>query len=100
MSRNIVSLSFSIVFLVFLVAPTIIAMMDDSADISVFYASSEEEEKGIDKNKEVEVLFFEIENHRFDVTLLVSENNLGHRFKNYPKPHLNLISPPPELHIL
>ena len=56
MSRNIVSLSFSIVFLVFLVAPTIIAMMDDSADISVFYASSEEEEKGIDKNKEVEVM--------------------------------------------
>jgi hypothetical protein len=100
MSRNIVSISFSILFLVYLMAPTIITLIDDSADISVFYASSEDEEKGTDKNKEIEVLFLEIENPQFNVTLLKSENNLGYCFKNYPKPHLNLISPPPELHIL
>lgn len=100
MSRNIVSISFSIVFLVFLMAPTIIAMMDDSTDISMFYTSSEEEEKGIDKNKEVEVLFFEIENPQFDITILKSNKHLGFCFKTYPKPHLNLISPPPEVNIL
>jgi hypothetical protein len=100
MSRNIVSISFSIVFLVFLIAPTIIAMMDDSTDISIFYTSSEEEEKGIEKNKEVEVLFFEIENAQFDIAVLKSKNYLGYCFKTYPKPHLNLIFSPPEVNIL
>lgn len=99
MSRNLVSLSFSIIFLAFLLAPTVIAMMDDSKDVSMFFTSTEEEEKSIDKNKEVEVLFFEIENHQFDNLSLSSENNLAYRFKNYPKPHLNLISPPPDSNI-
>ena len=80
-------------------APTIITLIDDSSDISMFYASSEEEEKGIDKNKEIEILFFEIENPQFDFTILKSKNYLGYCFKNYLKPHLNLISPPPEVNI-
>ena len=100
MSRNLVSICLSVLFLVFLVAPTVIALVDDSADVSMFYAASEEEEKGSEKDKEVEVLFFELHNNELDVESSNEEGNQGYYFKKYPKPHLNLISPPPELHIL
>lgn len=100
MSRSIVSILLSVLFLLFLTAPTIILIIDDSADVSIFYASSEEEEKGSDKNKEVELLFFYLNSPDLDFASSEVENNLGYYFKNYLKPHLNLIFPPPEFHIL
>lgn len=100
MSRNLVSICLSVLFLVFLVAPTIITLVDDTADVSMFYAASEEEEKGSEKDKEIEVLFFELHKNELDYNTSNGKNSLGYYFKKYPKPHLNLISPPPELHIL
>ncbi|WP_142784745.1 hypothetical protein [Changchengzhania lutea] len=99
MSRNIVSILLSLLFVAFLAAPTIISIVDDSIDISMFYASAEEEDKGHEKNKDVEILFSEFALVESGFTSSEKENYLGYRFKNYPKPHLNLISPPPETHI-
>jgi len=100
MSRNFISIVFSIIFVASLIAPTVIAMVDDSIDISVFYTSSEEEEKENEKNKDIEVFVSEI--YVEEDNLLGTENTkiLGYYFNNYLRPHLNLISPPPELHIL
>jgi len=98
--RSIISISLSILFLVFTVAPTIIVMIDDSIDISCFYISEEEEEKGSEKNKDQDVIFSEYiitENYQ---ALNKEKNNLIYYFKEYSKPHLNLISPPPELSII
>ena len=101
MSRNIISILLSIIFLLFLVAPTVIVMVDDSVDISFFFTSSgEEEDKGVEKNKDLEVLFSESKMNETDFVLNKTENNTWYFSKNYPKPHLNLISPPPEIHIL
>ena len=100
MSRRIISILLSSLFLLFLIAPTVILVIDDSVDVSFFYSSSEEEEKGSDKNKEIELLFFELNSTDLDFASSKVENNLGYYFKNYPKPHLNLIYPPPEFHIL
>ncbi|MCL6293606.1 hypothetical protein [Jejuia spongiicola] len=100
MLKNIASIFFSVVFLLFTVAPTIIYMVDDSIDVSVFYSSSEEEEKGHEKNKDTEVLFSESIDNDFVFDSKKTNNNLGYCYKKYPKTHLNLISPPPELHIL
>lgn len=100
MSRNIISICFSVIFLVFLTAPTIITMVDDSIDVSFFFVSSEEEEKGGKKDKDVEVLVFDLNVSEADFASNKTENNLEYYFKNYAKPHLNLISPPPQLHIL
>lgn len=89
------------VFLVFLVTPSVIAFIDDSIDVSFFYASSgEEEDKGLDKNKDLEVLFSELKMSETDFVSSKTENITWYFFKNYQKPHLNLISPPPEIHIL
>ena len=100
MSRSLVSICLSVIFLVFLVAPTVITMVDDSVDVSMFYAASEEEEKGSEKDKEVEVLFFELHNNELDFASSIRIVSPNYFFKKYSKPHLNLISPPPEQYIL
>ncbi|MDO5969339.1 hypothetical protein Q4Q35_05935 [Flavivirga aquimarina] len=101
MSRNIISVCLSIFFMVLLTTPTIVIMVDDSIDISFLFDSSEEEEKkGNKKNKNSEVLFFDFNENLIDLVSQEIKNNLEYRFKKYSKPHLNIISPPPDLHIL
>ncbi len=81
-----------VIFMGFITAPSIITILDDSIDISVFYSLAEEEEKGGEK-----ILFFAANAIESDFNLIESENNLEYFFKKYTKPHLNLISPPPDL---
>ena len=97
MSRNAVSIVLSIIFWAFLTAPSLLSMIDDSIDISILYESSEEEEKGSENIKDIEITFSELNGKESDFALTKSENNLGYYSKSYPKPHLNLISPPPEI---
>lgn len=100
MSKKIVSILFSVIFLLFIVTPTIIVMVDSSIDVSMAFSASEEEEKGNEKNLDIEILFSKLKTNDSDLVFALSENNLGYYFKNYPKPHLNLISPPPDYNIL
>ncbi|WP_339751379.1 hypothetical protein [uncultured Winogradskyella sp.] len=76
-----------------IVAPTIITSMDDSVDISCFFGIGEEEEE----NENLKLLFennLELSDDFF--VIKTNTNLIGYAFKTYPKPHLNLISPPPE----
>jgi len=100
MSKRIVSIFLSVIFLLFIVTPSIIVMVDNTIDVSMAFSASEEEEKGHEKNLDIEVLFFKLKTNGSDLVFAFNENRLGYYFKNYPKPHLNLISPPPEHHIL
>lgn len=101
MPKKIVSIVLTFIFVAFLTAPTVIRIVDDTVDISIFYTtSSHEEDKGLEKNKEIEILSSVSRISDQDFSSPENENNLGYCFKNYPKPHLNLISPPPESHIL
>ena len=80
-----------------IITPSLIILVDDTIDVSFLIDSSEEEEeKGKDKNKELEVFVVE---HLSESDVLLpfeSEDNLEHKYRKYPKPHLNLIFPPPE----
>ena len=96
MSKTIVSILLSTMFLLFIAAPTIITMVDDTIDVSIIFSASEEEEKGNEKHIDVELLFSNDATNDSDLVYLSIENNLGYYFKKYPKPHLNLISPPPD----
>lgn len=101
MSRSIVSIILSSLFLLFLTAPTVILLIDDTADVSIFFTSNEEEEKkGQEKDKEKELFYQYAFLAVSDFFLNERELNLEYFFKNYPKPHLNLISPPPDLYSL
>ncbi|WP_179021275.1 hypothetical protein [Winogradskyella forsetii] len=83
---------FTILLMVFISAPTIIVSFDDTSDVTCFYSIAEEEE-----NQQIKLVlepsnpnssgFFEEE---------VNTSSIGYTFKQYPKPHLNLISPPPD----
>ncbi len=92
MFKKAVSIFFTVLFLGIISAPSIIATIDDSIDISILFSLSEEEEE----TKNLELVVSEDEE---DISALYSSlefQNSGYQFKNYPKPHLNLISPPPE----
>jgi len=91
MYKKTVSIFFTVVFLGIISAPSIIVAIDDSIDISVLYSLSEEEE-----NKNLEVMVFETSEVTDSLPYSLKFENSGYHFKKYPKPHLNLIFPPPE----
>jgi hypothetical protein len=59
-----------------------------------------EEEKNNEKSQDTEILFLEVQDNKSLITLNERENDATYFYKKYPKPHLNLISPPPEKIIL
>jgi hypothetical protein len=95
MSRSIGSIFLSLIFVVFLTAPTVISIIDDSHDMSVIYSFAEEE-----KICEVKILMNVHSLKEVDFSLIKTLNNKEYYFKKYSRPHLNLVSPPPELHTL
>ena len=71
-------------------------MVDDTIDISIVNTMSEEGEIGGEKIKDVEILFYKPKHNFEGIVNLSPKSNSDYYFKNYPKPHLNLVSPPPE----
>jgi len=97
MLRSLVSIFFITLFTASMALPSVVLLADDSIDISFLYDwSEEEEEKGSEKNKEFEIIAESISILSDEFMTIESEENLAYRFKKYPKPHLNLIFPPPE----
>ena len=85
---------FTIFFMAIIAAPTIISSIDDSVDISSFYGCNEEEEEA----EKLKLVFEDFSEHlEDDLCNAVRENQTEYAYKTYPKPHLNLISPPPEV---
>ena len=77
-------------------APTIISSIDETVDISNFYGIGEEEE-----SENFKLLFdntFETSEYSFVIQRGI--NLLDYVYKTYPKPHLNLIFPPPESKVI
>lgn len=91
-SRYRIAVFFTILFVALISAPTIILSFDDSVDVSNFYSINEEEE-----NENLKLVLKDTKDD-LDGFLLrtTSVRHIGYTFKTYPKPHLNLISPPPE----
>jgi hypothetical protein len=81
---------------VFLSAPTVIAMVDDSVDVSLFFSMAEEEENGHIKSKNVQDIILENLDYNDFISLKEEKNDLSYYVENYSKPFLNLISPPPK----
>lgn len=96
MYKKSIAIFLTVLFVAVVSAPTIISAIDDSVDISILYSCTEEEEKESEKNKTFELIFSECKNDNFSFGFSDGRSSLNYRFKNYPKPHLNLISPPPE----
>ena len=98
MIKKGVSIFFTILFMCIMYAPYIIFVVDDSMDTTVFYDLSEEEETESEtgKTKDFE-LFSSFRSVTFSFLEAKVEYGIESQFKTYATPHLNLISPPPEL---
>ncbi|WP_417199843.1 hypothetical protein [Bizionia sp.] len=95
MSKKTIAILFSILFVAFISAPSIIVAVDENVDVSIFYSITEEENENFKfplSNSD----FNELEN----LYATNAQDYLGYYFKNYSKPHLNLISPPPDYNII
>ncbi|CAH8287373.1 hypothetical protein EV196_109147 [Mariniflexile fucanivorans] len=97
MIKKTIAIFFITLFMALIVAPSVIVILDDAIDTSVFYSLAEEEE-----NSHVKKLVspFSLQNNDVLTNFKLKDYRFfGYQFKKYPKPHLNLISPPPE-HII
>ena len=99
--KNVVAIFFTVLFMAINIAPSILVAIDDSIDISSFsdFSENEEEKKGKESEKTFEVFFESLKNDSDGFLVFKTLKQTEYRFKNYPKPHLNLISPPPEQNI-
>ncbi len=97
MIKNLVSVFFTVLFMAITTVPSIISVMDDSMDVSIFYDLSEEEEEKENEKTKVLEFFFEANKEPISFMEYNGTECLGFNYKKYPKPHLNLISPPPEV---
>jgi hypothetical protein len=98
--KNRIAIFFIILFMALITAPSIIVAIDDSIDVSMVFSTSKEEEKGNEKHLDIDVLFSIEKNNVVNLGFIFIENNFEYYYKKYPKTHLNIISPPPEVNIL
>lgn len=97
MSKSIISALLA-VFLTFVVlAPMLVAVVDTTAEVGLFEISEEEKDVRGENTIEMEKLLSNLYLRAIYSEVNQAKNNLGYFFKSYPIPHLNLISPPPEL---
>ncbi|MFD2725726.1 hypothetical protein [Hyunsoonleella rubra] len=97
MLNRITAIVLSALFLLFLTAPTVIMMIDETSDVSAFYAASEEEEKkGQEKDVDKLLVLNPFLNGEYDFDLGDKDNNSQYFIKRYWRPYINIISPPPE----
>jgi len=97
MIKRILSFMFSVLFLLFLALPTVISMIDKTADVSVFYSTNEEEEKnGQEKDIEKNLLVNQILKDELEGNQDLQKKTLSYFLRAYRIPYINLISPPPE----
>ncbi|TCK68026.1 hypothetical protein DFQ05_1810 [Winogradskyella wandonensis] len=87
-----IAMFFALLFVSIVAAPAVILSMDDDVDVTFFFGENEEEEK-----ENIKLLFEECFIESAGNNLAYVANNFdGYTLKNYPKPHVNIIFPPPE----
>ena len=99
MKKRGISLVFSILFLLFIGLPTILTMVDNSIDISLIISTSTDDEES-EKNLDFQVIFPHVKSNNLGTILSYSKNSLLLCHKKYGKPHLDIISPPPDYNTL
>lgn len=93
--KQLLSIFFVTLFTTTVIAPSVLAIVDSAADISLLYDASEEE-KGENENKELEVVIIINTLESESLITFEIENNLEYAFKTYSIPYLSLILSPPK----
>ncbi|GAB1857845.1 hypothetical protein MHTCC0001_26820 [Flavobacteriaceae bacterium MHTCC 0001] len=98
MLKNFTSIILSILFMLIVAMPTIMMVIDNSLDVSMFYTTSEEEkDKSQEKNKEKDFIVFDMETPLQININDFEDSNLEYYSKIYKKPHIKHNFPPPRV---
>lgn len=96
--RPVTALFFTFLFTVVLVAPTVISLVDDVQEVSIFVDVNEEEENKEGKesktNGEIK-LFASIQNDTSSLQSIQDLKNIRFRSKIYFSEYANIDTPPP-----
>ena len=96
MHKSIIAFILFSVFTTTVVAPTVIMMVDDCFDVSMFYNITEEEKKEKEADGKKEMLFSTFLSSDTHDVFYVNRLEHSYLFSSYNTPHLNLLSQPPE----
>ncbi len=99
MSRKGIALFFLTVFLISAMAPTILSFIDGNSEICLLIDMGEEESKEKEASKDAETKIVHLSNTNLSLYGLGLSDAMGYYLKNYSKPYLNLVSPPPEQNV-
>jgi hypothetical protein len=87
-----------IIFSNLIIAPTIISFVDDTHEIAAFLDMNEEEEKGKESAKDLEIKIQPTENNcSFLLKEFQKNRNLTFLSKNYVSKYPKIFTPPPKL---
>ncbi|WP_299776734.1 hypothetical protein [uncultured Formosa sp.] len=95
MPKTITSLFLSVIFVLFISAPTLITMLKKNADVSMFFSLAEEE----NSKENVKLISFELNAHNdinYVFGLLETDNSFNFYLNTYSQLDLENVSPPPE----
>ncbi len=96
MLKRFLSIILLTVFANFIVAPTIVSLVDNTADVSVVFSLNEEENNKKESEQDKEIKILQLENP-YDSFMDFSGKIVKFCKENYSKHHLKLHLPPPEL---
>lgn len=96
MSKRLVSNFFLFIFTVFIAAPTVISIVEQTYDVSIFFSVTEEENKVNETVKLFEVKLNDADKFHFAFLDFEKEKTYASYLKTYAASTIECISPPPE----
>lgn len=92
-----IALFFTIIFSILLITPSVISLVDDTINISLFVNMNEEEEEGDYSLKAVKVkITSENENSFLVLNKIQKKKNASFQSKNYISEYPKITTPPPK----
>lgn len=95
--RAKIALSFTLIFSILLIAPTVISVVDDSINLSLLLNNMNEEEEGNNSVKEIKLkITSDNENSFFVLNKIQKKKNISFQSKNYISEYPKITTPPPK----
>ena len=95
--KKVIAQFLLVIFIGFIIAPSVVSLIDSDVDISYFMNITEEEIKELKTSKEGKVNIDELSKLYTSFFSINFLNKTSFFIKGYSKVYLNLLSPPPKL---
>lgn len=100
LSRTLIATLFIVILFGVITLPTVMVFSKSNCDISVFFDSEEEEKKGKESTKDIEIKVFQVSDNEIYFTNFNQELISSVYSNTYNSVYRQIFSPPPEQNIL